>query len=255
MEPARGQATMSFDAAEESIIPGPDSYPPTPTDDRLRITDTNLSLVVNDVGQTISQIQSQAQELGGYLVNSHQNTPEFGSSGSITVRVPSDSRTQFLNTVKGYAVKVASESVSGRDVTDQYQDLEARLQILEQTQTKFQSILDQATEVSDLLQAQRELVNIQSQIDAITGQQLYLERSAQLDRVTVYLSTDELALPLSPEQSWRPQVVFKQATRSLIQTARSGANSLIWLGVYSVILIPGAAILFFGYRFTHRNRQ
>jgi len=211
---------------------------PSDSPDRLVITDTSLSLQVKDVSQSINSIQQETQKLGGFLVNSHLSKPEMAASGNITIRVPTDKLPQALEIFRSLAVKVVSESVVGTDVTDQYEDLEARLAVLYKTKAKFESIMDQAVKVTDLLEVQRELVSLQSQIDSVIGQQQYYQKSADLSKVVIYLSTDDLSLPYAPTGQWRPLVVFKTAVRSLLQTLRSIGNLVIWLAVYSVIAIP-----------------
>ncbi len=219
--------------------------PPTDSPDRIVIQDTSLSLVVKDVSKAISEIETATQNLGGFLVNSHLSRPEQSASGNIVVRIPQARISEALDTFKGYAVKVVSESVNGTDVTDQYVDMEARLEVLNKTKAKFEDIMDQATTVNDLLTVQRELTNLQSQIDNLKGQQKYLEQSANLSRITVYLSTDELSLPYTPDKSWRPAVIFKTAVRSLVGTFRSLGSAVIWLFVYTPVLIPILAIVWF----------
>lgn len=211
---------------------------PSESKDRLVITDTSLSLQVKDVSRSIDQINQKAKELGGFLVDSHLSKPESVASGNITIRIPSDKLPDALEVFRGLAVKVVSESVVGTDVTDQYEDLDARLQVLFKTKSKFESIMDQAIKVPDLLEAQRELVSLQSQIDSIIGQQKYYQKSADLSKVIIYLSTDDLSLPYAPTGQWRPLVVFKTAVRSLLQTLRGVGSLIIWLAVYSVIVIP-----------------
>jgi len=137
---------------------------------------------------------------------------------------------------------VVSETVSGRDVTDEYVDIEARVATLLKTKAKFEEILAKAEKVQDILEVQRELINLQDQIDNFKGQQNYLEKSAQVSRVTIYLATDELALPYVPAEVWRPQVIFKQAVRSLIVVLRKMGTLIIWLGVYSVIWLPAVGV-------------
>ena len=142
-------------------------------------------------------------------------------------------------------VKVGSKNLNGTDVTDQYVDNEARLATLEKTKTKFEEILASAIRVQDILEVQRELINLQSQIDAVIGQQKYYEQSAAMARLTVYLSTDEFALPYSPSESWRPEVIFKQAIRSLITHVRKLGTALIWLAVYSPVWLIGLLLIRF----------
>ncbi len=238
-----GGGVASFDMAQ-SVLPkagGGEIFqesPPTSGTDRMVITETTMSVVVKDVSEAIKAVQQKAESLGGYMVNSHLSKPEEAASGTITVRVPEEKLTEALEAFRRVGLRVVDENVSGRDVTDQYVDLEARLATLNKTKAKFEEILDRATQIQDLLNVQRELINLQSQIDSIKGQQQYLSQSAKLAKVTVYLSTDEFSLPYSPAQSWRPNVIFKLAVRSLVGTLRGTGTALIWLGVYAVVWAP-----------------
>ncbi|MFZ2152470.1 MAG: DUF4349 domain-containing protein [Microgenomates group bacterium] len=211
---------------------------PTDSANRIVIQDTSLSLQVKDVSQEITTIETLAKGMGGFLVNSNLSKPDSAASGSITVRVPEASRTDALNAFKKLAVKVVSESVYGNDVTDSYVDLQAQLDVLTKTKVKYEDILGKAVRVEDLLNVQQQLTNLQQQIDSIKGQQKYYEQSAKLTKISIYLSTDELALPYAPTNTWRPAVVFKEAVRSLIGSLRSLGNLLIWGIVYVPVLIP-----------------
>ena len=143
------------------------------------------------------------------MVNYNLSSPKSAASGNISIRVPSKSRDQVLADIQALGVKTVSLSVVGTDVTDQFVDNQARLKVLLDTKAKFEEILNQASQIQDLLNVQRELINLQSQIDSLKGQQQYLEKSAELSLISVYLYTDELALPYAPTDTWRPAVVFK----------------------------------------------
>lgn len=217
----------------------------TTTDgERMVVKNSNLSLLVTDVKETGEKIINHANSIGGYMVSASYNRPDESPFATITVRIPAEKLDASLNFFRSLAIKVASENLVGKDVTDQYVNIEARIATLEKTKAKFEQILDQATQVSEILQVQRELINIQSQIDALEGQKKSLEQNANLSKVTLYLSTDELALPYTPDKAFRPQVVFKQAVRSLLGTVRALANTLIWVGVYSVIWLPILVIFY-----------
>lgn len=233
-------ALPSADMAQSSKM-----APPSEDSDRLIITDTSLSLVVKDVAKAITDIQSTTTSFDGFLIDSHLSQPESAASGSISVRIPSDKLPQALSAFKGLAVKVVSESISGSDVTDSYTDLSARLKVLTDTKAKFEQILDQATKVTDLLEVQRELTNLQAQIDNLKGQQKYYEQSSKLSKVTVYLSTDALSLPYVPTTSWRPLVIFRSAVRSLLSLARLVANLFIYLAVFIPVIVPAVLLIRF----------
>ncbi len=229
------------------------SLPPADTQTRMVTTDTNLSLKVDDVSQIISRIESVANQAGGYMINSSLSKPEGAASGTISIRIPADKRSSTLSEIRGLAVKVVSENVNGQDITDQYVDNDERLRILESTKTKFEAILADAKNVQDMMQVQSQLLSLQSQIDAIKGEQKYLEGSAKLTRLTIYLATDELALPYAPDTTWRPTLVFKEAVRSLVLSLRNVGSLAIWILVYSPDAIVLALILWIIKKFLERK--
>ena len=227
------------------VPPYEEGYPPSEREERIVVEESSMSLVVSEVQETANMIVDRAKAVGGFMVNSSLNHPEEAPFATVVIRVPADKFRETLEYFRTLAVKVSSENIRGTDVTDQYVDIEARLATLEKTKAKFESIMDQAIEIQDILQIQRELINLQSQIDSLKGTQKYLEQTAKLAKITVYLSSDEFALPYTPAAPFRPSVIFKLAVRSLILTLRGLASRLIWIAVYSVIWLPIILIILF----------
>jgi len=211
---------------------------PSESSDRLVVTETSLSLLVGDVRGTAEAIVKKAESEGGFMVSRSLSQPEEAPYGYLSLRVPSDRVEEVIGYFRGLAVKVVSEQVLARDVTDQYEDIGKKLATLEQTKVRLEEIMNQAQEIEDILAAQREIISLQNQIDSLKGRQEYLEKTAQLSLITVHLSTDELALPYQPSETFRPLVIFKQAVRSMILTLRGLAKGLIWFGVYGAIWVP-----------------
>jgi len=244
--PSMGNAEIALDSADmvsSKIGYSRNSIAPSESPDRLIIQDTNLSLQVKDVPKIINDILDITKNLGGFLINSGLSKPEGVASGNISVRIPEEKRTQALESFKKLAVKVVSESVYGNDVTDQYVDLESRLEVLNKTKAKYEEILKSAQKVTDIMSVQEQLTYLQTQVDDLKGQQKYLEQSAKLSKIVVYLSTDELALPYAPTNQWRPLVIFKNAIRSLVEIFRGLGSILIYLIVFIPIIIPVILII------------
>ena len=240
-----GAPAAEFGAQLKSLPFSRPEYPPAPEEEeRLVIRESTLSFLVEEVAQVQKVISRKAEELGGYMVNTRLDKPQEAASGRITVRVPQEKLDEALDYYRRLAIKIVSENLYGRDVTDEYVDIESRLETLLKTKTKFEEILAKAEKVDEILRVQRELINLQTQIDHLKGQQNYLEKNAQLSKLTIYLATDELALPYTPSETWRPKVIFKQAIRSLIKTIRKIGTVLIWLAVYSIIWLPILVVFF-----------
>jgi hypothetical protein len=205
---------------------------------QMYIQDTSLSLVAKDPSAAEQQIRTVATELGGFLVSSTLSRPEEGATATVVVRVPTDKLDEALRRFEEAGQRVVHKSVQGDDVTQQYQDIEAKLATLNATQARLEELMDRATDASDLLQIQQQISSIQDQKDMYEGQRRYLTQAANLTRVSVFLASDELALPYVPAQPWQPEAVFKQAVRSLVFTLRGAGTLAIWAVVYLPLFIP-----------------
>jgi hypothetical protein len=240
-------------------VAGGGNIAPSESTDRLVVQESSLSLVVKDVREVSEKIVDFAKQNDGFMVNQNFSSPEEAPFATITVRIPSIKLQQVLNYYRGLTVKVSSENLLGTDVTDEYVDIEARLGTLNKTKAKFEEIMAKATEIQDILNVQRELISLQDQIDSLKGRQDYLEKTAKLAKITIYLSTDEFSLPYAPAETFRPEVIFKKAVRALVLTLRGIAEKLIWIAVFSVIWVPALIIVYFINRWYQKrntsNRQ
>ncbi len=209
-----------------------------PVTNRMVVQNSSLSLLVKDVKLAGDSIIKKAETEGGFMVSSDYNRPNDSPYANISVRVPSDKLNATLEYFRSQAIEVVSENLIGKDVTEQYVNIESRLSSLERVKTKFEGILDNATLVQDILTVQRELINTQTQIDNLMGQKKALEENASYVKITVYLSTDELSLPYAPDTKFRPDVIFKLAVRSMLGTLQKIGELAIWLAVYSIVWVP-----------------
>ena len=94
-----------------------------------------------------------------------------GSSRSVnlTYRVPQANYQSFLDAV-AQAGNVTYKSQQAEDVTTQYMDIEARLSNLTAQRTRLQELQAQADNLSDLLQIETSLTDVQSQIESWQSQ-------------------------------------------------------------------------------------
>ncbi len=236
-------------------IPPRDSTPVAGADRKI-IKNGNVSVVVKDVDQASKAIENKAKELGGYLsatnINSSGNNTK---SGYVSARIPVDKVNDFLAFLRSSSVKVSSENINSDDVTSQYIDLQAKITNLEATATQYRDLLKRAVKVEEVLQVQRELNNVQTEIDSYKGQLKYLEGNASLSNITVNLAVDEGELPIAPENKWEPGNVFKASIRGLTTLAQNLSYAVIMLAVYAVVWIPVTIGLILLYKFLRKRIQ
>lgn len=238
---AIGESKMAMDMAAPALGIMPPSYPEAPpvnSPSRMVVQNSYLSLLVTNIVDTKNTILQYVTQQGGYMVSASVSNPQEAGTATVSIRIPSANLDGALAFFREQAIKVVSEELQGQDVTDEFVDIDTRILQLEQSKEKMNQLLDRATEVSDIMNINNQIINIQSQIDSLKGRQLALTQNADLTKVTLYLSTDELSLPYAPTDPFRPDVIFKLAVRSLLTHVQKLASSLIWLAVYGVVVIP-----------------
>ncbi len=240
-------SSAGYEGMPESIVaPESKSYSGNAaTIERIVIRSAQLSIVVEDPGQSAKQISQMADQLGGYVISSNVYKTTYGPSdvpitrGSITIRVPAEHLDEAIEQIKSYAIEIESENVSGQDVTEQYTDLTSRLRNLEAAEEQLREIMASATKTEDVLRVFDDLRQVREQIEVIKGQMQYIEQSASLSQISVDLIPDEISQPLQIG-GWRPEGTAKRALQSLIQALQWIADVGIWL---VICVLPVALIL------------
>lgn len=238
------------DAYQEAPAAAPQAPSEAGSDvQRIVIRNANLTIVVEDPGQSMTAISRMAESMGGYIVNSNlykstgQNGQEYPEA-NITIRVPAeklnDAMDQIKALVKNPGSDVRGENVSGQDVTKEYTDLQSRLKNLEETEKQLREIMGSATKTEDVLSVYRELTSIREQIEVIRGQIKYYEESAALSSISVVLQASAGAQPLEIG-GWEPVGVAREAIQALIDTAQVLGSIIIWLILY---VLPIALLIF-----------
>ncbi len=206
----------------------------TETENRMVISTGTLSLVVKDVRENIQKIQNLAEENNGYTINSTISQYEKEISGFISIRIPSEILQKSMKEISKFG-ELKDESLRGNDITEEFTDIEAQLKNLKLAETKLQELFDRADNVADILEVEKELINIRSRIERLEGRMRYLSESVELSTLTVHLSTDSVALPVFEETQWKPLTILKEATRELLNFGIMIFNGLIWILVFTPV--------------------
>jgi hypothetical protein len=94
---------------------------------------------------------------------------------------------------------VQATSVTGKDVTAEFVDLNARLQNLTLQRTQLRALMTKATTIAETLTVQSHLQDVQLQIEQIQGQLNYL--SNQVAESTIRVSLHEKNAPHPVQQT------------------------------------------------------
>ncbi len=218
-------------------IPAPSAGQTAGEVDQKIIKNGSLTLVVDNVSETIESLTQLSKTVGGFVQTSDVFEGTNGQkSGNITLRIPSSGFETALKQAKDMATFVSHEQVSGQDVTEQYIDLAARLRNAEAQEQVYLTVLDSARSVSDVLEVQRELSNIRATIESYKGQIQYLENQTSYATLSIFLS--ESTTVSLPTKEFRPLEAIKEAANSLVVVAQSLIVTIIWF-----VIVGGGILL------------
>lgn len=239
MTPSEKYSYGSISGGNDAMYSGRGQAAPTPDVEERKVAEnSNFSLLVKNVTETTDNIKKKISEIkGAYTVSSNINRGEYSDTANIVIRVPVANVEEIKTFLRDSSVKVISENIERKDITDTYVDIERRLSDLEKQRVRFEQILNSADTVEELMSVQNAIFQLQNQIDSYQGQLNYMKGITRTSKITIYLATDEMSLPYAPENPWKPEAVFKNAVRSLLTTLQGIGKLLIWVAVYSPLIL------------------
>jgi len=237
--PSEKYSYSSISGGNDAMYSGRGQAAPTPDVEERKIAENSkFSLLVKNVTETTDNIKKKISEIkGAYTVSSNINRGEYSDTANIVIRVPVANVEEIKTFLRDSSVKVISENIERKDITDTYVDIERRLSDLEKQRIRFEQILNSADTVEELMSVQNAIFQLQNQIDSYQGQLNYMKGITRTSKITIYLATDEMSLPYAPENPWKPEAVFKNAVRSLLTTLQGIGKLLIWVAVYSPLVL------------------
>jgi hypothetical protein len=211
----------------------------------------DLRVDVGTFGSNAEQIRVIASDLGGYVSAGETRIEELEDDryavGWYTIRIPSDRFDDAVGRIEQLGERV-SASLSSQDMTEEYVDLEGRLNYWEQQEAFYSTLMDEATTVNELIAIQGQMQNVLLTIEEIEGRLRYLDSRTDYATLTVGL-TEVPSGPVAPPVGTDPGTIeqaFDQAGEVLLATVAFiivAAAVAIPIGVL-VLMLYGVLRLF-----------
>jgi len=147
------------------------------------------------VERAAEKVASIAISLGGYIAQMNL----YEDRAYIVLKVPSEKFEDAIKIVREVG-EVIEVSTSASDVTEEYVDLNARLNALKRVEERLLALLNKAQTVEEILKVEDYLRNVRVEIERIEAQLKYLERRVEYSTVRVEIE--------SPPKQVKPIVVF-----------------------------------------------
>ena len=208
--------------------------------DQQLIQTASIALRVDDVAETATAITSYVNGIQGRIdsKNEYRNPDSSAiTSADFMIKVPSDKLDEALDRLKTFG-DLEGFSTSATDVTLQVVDLDARIAALQNSISSLKKLLEDASNVSDLLAAEAALTQRQSELDGLTSQRNYLADQIDLAAIWVSVYPKNSLAAIKPigfiaglEKGWEEIVKFASNL-----TTWSGL-ALPWIGLVVALLL------------------
>ena len=214
------------------------------------IKNVSIAAQTKEYEKAIDGILSALAQYGGYEESLSSSGKSFYSNdyytrtARMTLRVPSENLDKFLGEV-GSLINVTNQSSSQANVTSQYYDTKARLEVLESERLAYEEMLKMAKDVYEVLEIKDRLYKTIEEIEANKTQLNVYDNKVSFSTVTINLDEvrEYVEVPTA-KITFGERIAnsFKQSWRNF---ADGFQNFTVWLvGAIPTLLV--LAVIFGG---------
>jgi hypothetical protein len=215
--------------------------------DRKVIMSSSITLEVGDFQKAYEEVATIVARFNGFIADSHSYETDQGQKrGTIVLRMPQEEFLSAINELEdiGY---VKSKRITGKDVTEEYVDLEARLKNLERQESRLLDILAKANTVDEILKVEKQLERVRGEIERMTGRMRYLDDRVELATISLELYEPE---PIKPAPtSWGVKDALRKSLRGFVDTTNA---IIVTLGTLLPVVLM-ASVGYIVYRLIRRT--
>jgi hypothetical protein len=196
----------------------------------------NLSIEVKNLDESVNKLNEIILLLNAEIISSNKGGADFGQPYSnIRIRVASNNLNSAIGEFKKLATKIISENIYTNDVSEEFIDTEARLNIMKSTEERFNLLLLESETVEEIIQVEKELMRIRGDIESLEGRLNYLSKTTDTSEINLNLNEK---IPVTGE-SWKINESFTSALQNLSSFAKNLADFLINV----IVFIPAIIVL------------
>jgi len=186
---AETPATAGLGAGGGPAIPNPAEL------GRQLIFTADVEVEVDDVAAATDAATAAVAQVGGFLFG-QSTTGGSEASSQLTFKVKPEVFDQALNAL-GDVGKLRNQTVSTDDVTERVVDLDSRIQVAQQGVDRLRTALAETTNLKDYAEIEALLLQRESDLEVMRGQQRTLADQVALATINLTLTQDRLANNIS----------------------------------------------------------
>ena len=192
--------------------------------------------------KSLSLIHQMCKENGGWISSSSVVSKSGGMSASMTLRIPSDKLDTFLGRT-GELGRIIRQDESAEDRTDSYRDTQSRLKTQKMLLERLQNLVTTSEKLEDLLQLERQIAEIQYNIDSLTSSLKSTDQQVNFSKVDISLKEEKKKEVVETREITFGERLSAALELGLSSFSESLQNMVLILAALLPYLIVGVCIL------------
>ncbi|CAM1339966.1 conserved hypothetical protein [Tenacibaculum aestuarii] len=198
-----------------------------PVVERKLIKTGDISFETSDLSATRNHIEQVLKKYNGYISTDNEYKSSQSITTNLTVRIPSKNFDVFLSEISSKVTRFDNKNISVKDVTEQFLDVEARLKVKKKLEQRYSEILKKASSVKEIIEVERELNKVRSEIESMEGRLKYLQNQVSYSTLTIRFYKTEISKAYS-----------KSFGKRLTEAFSSGIDNIKWFFIGLVNIWP-----------------
>lgn len=235
---AYDSAPMALSANQRSAAAGSASQP-LPQNRKWVIT-MNLTAETGDLDAALDAVLAKVSQMEGYVESQSVSGGSAGSGrhryANLTLRIPANVVDGFVEEVAGLT-NLVSSSRNVQDITLTYSDTAGRVTALETEQARLLELMEQAENMSDLLEIEARLTEVRYQLENYASTLRLYDNQVDYATVSLYISEVEKYTPVEEPGFW--QKITSGLADSIVNLGETIVASITWL----IIDLPYLAVI------------
>jgi len=194
---------IAGDIAPSAHLASTRSEPPVSeskyVDEKKIIKDARIGIEVENYSLYRNNLDSSIQKANGYISSDNLDKNDYSINCNLMIRIPAQNFEKFISGIEKGSEKLLYKNISARDVTEEFIDIEARLNTKKEVEKRYIQLLSKAKNIKEILEVEEKLRVLREEIESKEGRLKYLKK--QVSYSTVYLQiTQNFEYKYEPEK-------------------------------------------------------
>jgi hypothetical protein len=197
--------------------------------ERKLIKEGYVEFETRNIEDTRERILTAVKQCKGYISSDQEFTSPGRISNTIIIRIPAPAFDSTLDYIGKDVRKFDRKEVFIKDVTEEFLDVEARLNTKRELEQRYIELLKQAGKISEIMEIERELAQLRGDVESIEGRYKYL--------------TNQVAFSTLNITFYKTSPIYVSFGNKLVEAVVRGWNNLMMFIVFLVNLWPFLLII------------